>query len=1163
MSTLPDGEAAALSPSQVLQVDEVCLRFEAVWKAAAGKRPRLEQYLGDAPPPARRKLLYELLALELAYRRREGELPAPEEYAPRFPDDLPTIRAVFAEVLPPSPGMIPVNQDARVKATLLPRPLGDGHTLSAAVAIPGYEVLAELGRGGMGVVYQARQVRANRVVALKMILTGVHAGEAERRRFLTEAEAVARVQHPNIVQVHEVGEHDGHPFFSLEFCPGGSLADKLDGTPLPPHEAARLVEVLARAVQAAHEAGVVHRDLKPANVLLAADGTPKVTDFGLAKRLGDAAGQTASGAIVGTPSYMAPEQAAGRSKEVGALADVYALGAVLYECLTGRPPFKAATPLDTLLQVLGEEPAPPRQLQPKTPADLETICLKCLQKERSKRYATAAALAEDLRRFQAGEAIAARPVTAAERGWKWVRRNPVVAPLAAAVAAALVLGAGAAAVFGVKAESRAREATIARNEADENARQATAAKEEATRKAADERRAHEDAVKALRTADEARRRAEWLTYAGQLVLAQREWQDNEVSHARALLDACQPDLRGWEHAYLRHLFDRLNQQTLKEHTGWVKSVCWSPDGRRLASAAMVGGKVWDTRTWQELLSLKGHTGRIFSVCFSPDGRRLASAALDGTVKVWDAQTGQETLSLKWHTGEFRSVCWSPDGKRLAGAGCSYDENELSVGKPELKVWDAQTGRETLSLKGAYGCVCFSPDGRRLAGASGGIDTQGKPLPGQVKVWDAQTGQEARTLQGHTGDVYGVCFSPDGKRLASASEDGTVKVWDAQTGQEARTLQGHTGDVYGVCWSPDGKRLASAGGDGTVKVWDAAKGQEVRTFKGHTGAVNGVCWSPDGRLASASEDWTVKIWDAAKGQEALSLQGRAGRVHSVCWNPDGQRLASASEDDHGWTVKVWDAAKGQEARTLKGHAVCWSPDGKRLATAEHLPDPAVEVWDAANGQKVLSIKGGGGCVCFSPDGRLASDSQDGTVKVWDAQTGEELHTLQRHGWTVCSMCFSPDARRLAIALCFMPDGRRLASTTRVVEVWDAERGQEALPLKGHTGAVNSVCWSPDGRRLASASWDQTVKVWDAATGQEVLSLKGHTGAVYGVCWSPDGRRLASAGDDRTVRIWDAVRGQEALSLKGHTGAVRSVCWSPDGRRLASAGDDSTVRIWDGP
>jgi hypothetical protein len=295
-------------------------------------------------------------------------------------------------------------------------------------AVPGYEILRELGRGGMGVVYQARQVKLQRLVALKMILAGAHAGADQLHRFRTEAEAVARLQHPHIVQIFEVGEHGGLPYFSLEYVAGGSLAGKLNGTPLPPAEAVRLVETLAWAMQAAHEQGIVHRDLKPANVLLSTDGTPKVTDFGLAKKL-DATGPTASGAIMGTPSYMAPEQARGKGEAVGPASDVYALGAILYECSTGRPPFQAPTPLDTVLQVLNEEPVPPRRLQPGVPRDLETICLKCLHKEAKNRYASAEALAEDLRRLRSGHPIRARPVGRLERVWKGVKRRPALALL--------------------------------------------------------------------------------------------------------------------------------------------------------------------------------------------------------------------------------------------------------------------------------------------------------------------------------------------------------------------------------------------------------------------------------------------------------------------------------------------------------------------------------------------------------------------------------------------------------------------------------------------------------------------------------------------------------------------------------------------------------------
>ena len=335
---------------------------------------------------------------------------------PEHPAPVPEDIAGAATLPPPSPSPAET-------ATLPPAgPSGPGDEPCPA-RIPGYEILGELGRGGMGVVYKARQTKLNRIVAVKMVLAGGHASSADLDRFLGEAEAVARMQHPQIVQIFETGQIDGLPYFALEFVEGGSLAGKLDGTPLPPHEAAKLVGLLAGGMHYAHRQGIVHRDLKPANVLLTKDGTPKITDFGLAKKVEGGSGLTQSGAIMGTPSYMAPEQAGGK-KGVGPAADVYALGAILYECLTGRPPFKAATPLDTILQVVSDEPVAPTRLQSGTPRDLETICLKCLQKEPAKRYESASALADDLGRFRRGEPIVARPVGGAERAVKWVRRRP-------------------------------------------------------------------------------------------------------------------------------------------------------------------------------------------------------------------------------------------------------------------------------------------------------------------------------------------------------------------------------------------------------------------------------------------------------------------------------------------------------------------------------------------------------------------------------------------------------------------------------------------------------------------------------------------------------------------------------------------------------------------
>jgi tetratricopeptide (TPR) repeat protein/tRNA A-37 threonylcarbamoyl transferase component Bud32 len=402
-----------------------------------GQRIPVEDYLARQPGlRADAEVVLDLIYHEVVLREEAGESPRLEEYLRRFPHLDRQLRIQFeveGAIQPSAPSLAGA---ATAVTAGGPRPLA----WAVRPAIPGYELLGELGRGGMGVVYKVRQVRLNRVAALKMILAGELAGPEDATRFLGEAEAVARLHHPNIVQVFACGDHDGHPYFEMEYVAGGSLADRLEGTPWEARDAARLVETLAGALHEVHRLGVVHRDLKPANVLIADDGTPKVADFGLAKWLDVESGLTRTDHVLGSPSYMAPEQAEGKAGVVGPAADVYSLGAVLYELLTGRPPFRAATALETLEQVRSAEPVAPRRLRPKLPRDLETVCLKCLRKEPARRYDSAAGLAEDLRRFGAGEPVRARPVGALERAWRWCRREPTQAALSAALTAALVVG---------------------------------------------------------------------------------------------------------------------------------------------------------------------------------------------------------------------------------------------------------------------------------------------------------------------------------------------------------------------------------------------------------------------------------------------------------------------------------------------------------------------------------------------------------------------------------------------------------------------------------------------------------------------------------------------------------------------------------------------------
>jgi len=977
---------------------------------------------------------------------------------------------------------------------------------------------------------------------------------------------VARLQHAHIVQIHEIGEHAGLPFFSLEYVDGGSLAGKLDGTPWTAPEAAHIVETLARAIHAAHQRGIVHRDLKPANILLQiADlrlqienpavpqsaisdlqsAIPKITDFGLAKRLDVDSGQTQTGVVMGTPSYMAPEQAGGNSKHLGPGADIYSLGAVLYELVAGRPPFKAATTLDTVLQVLSDEPLPPSRLNSKLPRDLETICLKCLQKEPRKRYATALALAEDLRRFQADEPILARPVGRVERAWRWCRRNPAVAGLLAAVALTLVLGAAGASFFAFQANANAERANA-------NANQFLLEKERADLKAA-EAQANEQ-----RARDE-RLNSDRRLYFSDMRLAQRAWEDDLVERVLELLDGQRPartggvDLRGFEWHYWWRLchYERM----IAGHMGRINIAALSSNGRRLAAGGSSGMvKVWDAAAGREVLNLTAPFG-VRSVTFSPDGKRLAASGYgDVSVKVWDIGAAgplQPPAPRALKALALGGVVFSPDSQRLAAG----DENLV-------KIWNTVTGQETLSLKGhtnAVSCMAFSLDGKRLA--AGSYDRT-------VKVWVTATGKDISTLRGHTDFVSLAVFSPDGKRLASAGNDKTVKVWDSITGKETRTIKTWAGHL---AFSSDGQRLTTVHQDGTMKVWDASTGAETFSFK--TGSPCVGLHADGRRLITAGLDGTMKLWDFT-GKGTVSLKRHSGEVQSIAFSPDGARLAVAAGGDGApGEVKVCNAATGQENFTCKGHtggatSVAFSQDGKHLISGSG--DGTVKVWDAATGRETLKLSGYGDglfgpavSVAFSPDGKhLAAgssgdNSNPGEVKVWDATTGKETLNRKLSNNTVARITFNTDGKLLASG-----------NYGRTVKVWSfaaltsAGHYPPEPSLQGETREIRSAAFSRDGKRLLMSSPDGTVTVWDAATGSKILdlALKGNTALVTSVAFSPDGTRLASGTRDGAVKLWDAATGQETLTLK-HTGLVRYLAFSPDGRRLAVGGSDGMVKVWD--
>jgi WD40 repeat protein len=1224
MSDRPSDNLGGLDIGLARQIDVVCRRFEAAWRA--GCQPQIADYLVDVVDEGRPALRAELEALEHDLRQALKHLPRPEASSVTAPKPLsdppPSTVAEAPTIAPGTPPTFPLpgaaTSDIHDDVTLPPREQATVDHIStdsahADAAAPvriryfgDYELIGEIARGGMGVVFEARQLSLNRKVALKMILAGQLANETDVKRFHTEAEAAANLDHPGIVPIYEVGQHQGQHYFSMGFIEGQSMAQRLAAGPLPPREAAALLMKVAEAIDYAHQCGVIHRDLKPGNILLDGKGNPRVTDFGLAKKIQGDSGLTGSGQVMGTPSYMPPEQAGGQRAAVGPAADVYALGATLYALITGRPPFQAATAMDTVIQVLSDEPVAPRRLNGSIPRDLETICLKCLEKEPDQRYASAAALAADLRRFLSGEPIVARPVTRLERVAKWARRKPTVAASYLLGLLALLLGGlGGTAAWQWRAAERARDAAkFAQAEAVSQRDTADVARGQADTARAAEKEARSEA-------ERQREKFERFDYGRTVQVAHQEWRENNVPATLALLDSTRPDLRGWEWRYVRRLC-HSELLTLDGHTGGVLSASFSPDGTRIVTVSGDGTvRVWDAKSGAVLLTFKGHNGKILSASFGPDGARVVTAsdnsppgplgiaefirrmsssgpdprALDHTAKVWDAKSGAVLVTLKGHTGDVGLASFSPDGTQV-----------LTAGGGALKVWDTKSGAEVVTLKGHtddFGLASFSLDGARIVTVRS---------DGTVKVWDAKSGAAMLTFKGHNDWVLSASFSPDGSRIVTASQDKTAKVWDAKSGAEVLTLKGHTNLVRSASFSPDGTRVVTASDDRTAKVWDAESGAEVLTLKGHSNIVTSAVFSPDGaRVVTASGelsgtlDRTVKVWDAKTDTEVLTLKAHTGTVNSASFSPDGMRVVTGDTDQtliYG-TAKVWDAKTGAAVVTLKGHtgkasanvlSVSFSPDGSQVVTGSR--DGSARVWDAKSGAEVFTLKGHIVqviSVSFSPDGeRILTGSFDGTAKVWDANSRAAILTLKVDSAAVDMYSRVMDAksagrlmdaksaailtpkgfRSLPTSATFSPDSAQIvtASLDGTAKVWDAKSGAKVLTLKGHTGAVWSASFSPDGARIVTTSADQMAKVWDAKTGAEALTLKGHTNNVRSASFSPDGTRVVTASDDRTAKVWDAKSGAEVLTLKGHAKKVNSASFSLDGSRVVTASDDGTAKVW---
>jgi serine/threonine protein kinase/WD40 repeat protein len=1144
--------SGSLGPAEVVAV----LRVDHSHRWRCGEQIPAESYLRQHPAVAgHTDSALDLIYGEYLLRERDGEDVSLPDFLSRFPEHAVVLgmqielhralgeavgsgqwavgreeAAVSGEEVK-SGGWSPQTADCRLPTADFPK-------------LAGYDILAELGRGGMGVIYKARQVGLNRLVALKLISAGDLAGPVELARFRTEAESVAKLQHPHVVQIYEVGQLNRIPFLALEFMDRGSLASCLAGKPLAPHHAAELVETLARAVQAAHDHGIIHRDLKPANVLLATPppardaattppagivgllGVPKITDFGLAKCLADDVGQTVSGAILGTPGYMAPEQAAGQTRHVGPAADIYALGAILYEVLLGRPPFVGATMLETLEMVRSDEPVSPSRLRPNLPRDLVTICLKALAKEPERRYATATALGDDLRRFQTGLPVKARRAPPWEVGWRWCARNPLAASLSAGLALLLVI-----LLIGLPFT------LLLRGERDK-----ALANQQRAEKAEAEVRALSDHVKIQ-------------AHLANATAARRSRREGQRFHALAEIRAAMqlqpgPELR---HALRNEACAALALPDLAlaelRHPLPADTVTCAFDGTHAIYARTNRSGLCSIRRMaddSEIHSLAG-LGKLAIPIMSADGRFVAVMHAGPAVQVWKVADVSPTLLLDvkqgYHVDFHRSkpqvaltyvdgaigLFDLGSGRRLAHFPAEVPTREVYVAlhptEPLLatcsyfatvvQVRDCRTGKVVASLPAPYGPthLAWQPNGRTLAVCAG--DTE------LIQLYDRSTWKPYRTLKSGQGGY--LAFNHAGDRLARCTWAGSLYLFDVGTGQKLAETTPSTGTAHR--FSPDDRQLALGVQNGTMGrkmgLWQVGDGREFRLLGWNDLPADVVyraaCVSPDGRLLAAGRTGGFGLWDLASGSE-VAFVAQEDQVRGVHFEPTGSLLTTTRGGLLRWPVQHHPTRPGQwvvgPSQQLLEAPNCeeigQSRDGRVIVTccrAVSIMQPFAGGWILHGDRLSQPIRLDPGAdvafITVSPDGRWVATATlaEGRVKIWDARDGKLVKQLAESGAEYPH--FSPDGRWLSTA---RDRGRLFA-----VGTW------EPGPQPGGRGI-----FSPHGDLMAINNATSVISLVNRATGQELTRLDDpHGGAIQAACFTPDGTKLITLGNDRVrgIRVWD--------------------------------------------
>ncbi len=988
---------------------------------------------------------------------------------------------------------------------------GNGSDFGGWRRLGDYELLEEIARGGMGVVFKARQQSLNRIVALKVLLNGPFSSDAFVRRFRTEAGAVAALRHPNIVTIFEFGEQHGHHFFSMEYIDGKAFSEVAREKPLPAARAAAYLKTIAEAIHYAHHEGILHRDLKPSNILLDPFDQPRVTDFGLAKLLNTNVELTNTGQILGSPTHMPPEQAAGKFAETGPASDVYSLGAILYHLLTGRPPFQGETLPEILFQVQNAQPIAPRRLNPSVPVDLQTICLKCLQKDPARRYPTAKMLADDLGRFLENRPILARPVTLPEKAWLWCKRRPVLAALTMALILAVFAGLTGILWQWRRAELHAQGETRNR-----------------------------------RLAEESASTTRLNLYAADVSLAFRAIHDGDYGLARKTLAALlpgprAPDLRGFELYYLWHLCEGQQLATFKGHEWIVTCAAFSPDGKLVVTGSQDGtARIWDVDRRECVRSLPVGGAAVWSCAFTPDGALLMTANSGGKVEFRATNTWKVTTNFP---GKIASLSTTGTLVAISQSNPFFWENS-----GEVSVWNYRTGARITQLEKPGRMPVLSPDNQfvAVAGLRNGID-----------LYELNSARKLRHLPTEN-PVWSLNFSPDGKFLIGTGWSSDILLWDLSSDGPPRKLLGHSLTVWTVAFSPDGSTILTTGSDQSVRLWDAATLQPKIILHGHDSEVWCGTFSPDGKLVvSGGKDQNVMLWPvkltkardevpnvnkekpfySPDGNYVATIVDRGGGEHSAIWKISDRSLVLELPESRviGFSpapsqILTWDANQtGLLFRSIDGTS------SNRVALAGVSPHrESFEHWS------------------FSKDGEaFCAIDHFGNARLWETRTGKLLGTMKGTPGPLRNAVPGPGGSFLAMSL----------ESENFARLYESSTGRE-MRLAGHHDFVSGLSFSPDGGTLATGSMDGSIRLWETRNGRQITVLPGHLEEATDVAFSPDGKTLASVNQLGSIKLWHLPTLRELIAID-FPQAGMFLQFTSNGQHLAVTTQMNSVHFLDGP